>query len=94
MSIAVVGLVADDDDVLLVAEFAACTPDHLVRCFERAPVLVPSHDALGGFAGLDLLAELKAVEVRDDDAGLVQFLEQVGREDVALLIVVLRVIWQ
>ena len=41
-----------------------------------------------------LLAQQEGVEVGDDDLGLAQLLQLVGRHDVALAVVVLRVVGQ
>ena len=56
--------------------------------------LALGQDRLRELAGVDLLAQLEGVEVGDDDLGLAELFEQVGGHDVALAVVVLRVVRQ
>ena len=89
-----VGLVVDDDDVLLVAQLAADAAHHLVGGLgEGARLAAAAEDALGQLAGGDFLAELEGVEVGDQDLGLAQLGLQVGRDDVALAVVVVAGRW-
>ena len=69
-AVAVVGLVVDDDDVLLGAQLAADAAHHLVGRFGERAWLPVGEDRLGELAGGDLLAQLEGVEVGDDDLGL------------------------
>ena len=56
--------------------------------------LAVGENRLGELAGGDLLAQQEGVEVGDEDLGLAELLEQIGRHDVALAVVVLRVVGQ
>ena len=71
-AVAVVGFVVDDDDVLLVAQFAAHPANHLVRRFSKRAVAAVRQQALGQLAGLDPLAQQEGMEVGDDDLRLTQ----------------------
>ena len=65
--VAVVGLVVEDHDVLLVAEFPAYASDHLVRRFGERPVVSFSENRLRELSGRDRLAEFESVEVRSTE---------------------------
>ena len=91
-----VRLVVNDDDVLLVAQArgrrgAPSGPASRVNGSRSAG---PGQDRLGELAGRDLLAQLEGVEVGDHDLGLAELLQQVGRHEVALAVVVVRVVGQ
>jgi len=68
MAVTMMGFVIDDDNILLIAEFAANSPDHLIGGFEKdAIALVLFQDGFCQFADLDLFPLHKSVEVGDDD---------------------------
>ena len=70
-AVAVVRLVVDDDDVLLVAQLAADAADHLVgRLRERRSISPLRQNRFGELAGGHLLAQQEGVEVGDQDLGL------------------------
>ena len=87
-AVAVMGLVVDDDDVLLAAEFPADAVDHL----GRGLVEVGAENLLGQLVGLDQLPDLEGVEVGDEDLGPAELPDQVGRDEVAEPVVVLGVV--
>ena len=75
-----VGFVVEDDDVLLAAQLAADAAHHLVgRLGERARLALRSRIALVSLPASPRLAQQEGVEVGDDDLGLAEPLEQVGR---------------
>ena len=97
-AVAVMGLVVEDDDVLL-----ACRSSRQTRRTIWSGVSVNGLGVAVGrpgshfveLAGLDLLAQLEGVEVGDEDLGLAcRPVELLGRDDVALAVVVLRVVGQ
>ena len=93
-AVAVMGFVVEDDDVLLVAQFAADAADHLIGRFGERTRLPVGENRLGELAGGDCFAQLEGVVVRDEDFGLPELVLKLGRHDVALAIVVLRVVGQ
>ena len=89
-AVAVMGLVVDDDDVPLAAEFPADAVDHL----GRGLVEVGAENLLGQLVRLDQLADLEGVEVGDEDLRPAELPDQVGRDEVAEPVVVLGVVGQ
>ncbi len=88
-----VGLVVEDDDLLLGAQLAADAAHHLVgRLGERARLRPSARIDLVSLRGVAPLAQQEGVVVGDDDAGLAEALQQVGRDEVALAVVVVRVV--
>ena len=94
-AVAVVGLVVDDDDVLLVAQLAADAAHHLVGRFGERRLVCPS-------ARIDLVSLPAATFSRSWKAWKLvmrilawpSWSMQLGRDDVALAVVVLRVVGQ
>ena len=73
------GLVVDDDDVLLVAQVAADAPHHLVRRLGEGARSAPlARMSLVSLPAAYALAQLEGVEVGDDDLGLAELVQQFG----------------
>ena len=87
--VAVMGLVVDDDDVPLAAQFAADAVHHLVGRLGERTRLTVGQNLLGQLAGVDRLAQLEGVVVGDDDLGLAELIMELRRNEVALAVVVL-----
>ena len=87
-------LVVDHDDVLFRAQLATHAAHHLVGGFGKGARLAPGQNRLGQFAGRDLLAQCEGVKVGNENFGLAQSRHLVSGQDVALAVVVLRIVRQ
>ena len=92
--VAVVGLVVEDDDVLLVAQFPTDAADHLVRRFGERAVVSLGENRLRELSGRDLLAQFEGVEVRDEILAWPSCSSRWAGNDVPLAVIVLRVVRQ
>src|SRR5208282_3173422 len=81
--VAVVGLVVDDDDVLLVAQLAAHPADHLVGRLGKPVGLTLCQNRFGELACGHLLARQKRMVVGYQNLGLSKLLQWFGGDDVA-----------
>jgi hypothetical protein len=88
------GFVVDDEDVLLVAEVAADTANHLIGGLGKGIRVAAGEDRLGELRRLNLLAQAECVEVRDQNLGLAEPFEEMAGQDIPLAVVVVRVVRQ
>src|SRR6185436_13858128 len=86
--IAVMRLVVDDDDVLLAGEISTDSTDHLVRVFLKRTAVAAVEDRLRQPRRLSLFAQEERVVIGNRNPRLAQSLEQVGRKDIALTVIV------
>ena len=94
--------VIDNDDVFLVAQFAANAPNHLIGCFgERTcscdfsrltTQVVTTQNVFRDLACRHALAQFERMKIGDDDFGFAQFGEQVRWNDVMLAVIVLGIV--
>lgn len=84
------GFIVQHDDVALGAQLTGHPADHLGGGLGEDTRLLPG-DELGQLWRLDLLPELEGVEVGDDDLRPPEVAEPIGRDDVPLAVVALRV---
>ena len=90
--VAVMCLVVEDDDVLLRADASQHPTHHLALGLLEAlevPVRSGQHLLRGGRCA-ELVASQEGVEVRDHHSGRLKTLKEIVREEVALLVVVVR----
>jgi len=92
--VAVVGLVVEHHDVPLGAQFPADAAHYLVGRLREGARVAAGEDLLGEPGCLHALARQEAVIVGDDDLGVTQLRQLVGGHQVALAVVVARVLWE
>jgi hypothetical protein len=90
-AIAVMRLVVQHDDLLPAGQFTAYTPDHLIGRFHERVGLALGQYGLGEFRCLSAFALDEAVVIGDDDGGLAEPLQQIGRQQIAFAVVVRRI---
>ncbi len=88
------GFVVEDDDVFLGTQLAADAAHHLVGSFGERARLPISENRLRDLSGGNSRAQLEGVVVGDDDFCLSEIVIQLGRYNVALAVVVVRVVRQ
>jgi len=88
VAVAVVRLVVEHDDVPPRAQVAAHSADHLRRRLGERAALPTAQHLLGELRHRPGLPQLEGVEVRDGDARLPELGELLGRQHVALAVVV------
>ena len=91
-AVAMVGLVVNNDDILLGTQVAADPPYHLIGGFSKEAWPILPQDALGQFTGIDLFPQFEGMEVGDQDSGTLQFHQPVIRQYVALPVVILWIV--
>ena len=95
VAVAVVGLVVDDQDVLEAHEVGHDALEHLAFGLGRLKVGAPAfEEGAAALGNLEALAQLEGVVVGDDDLGAGDFGQQIGRDQFAVLVVVVRVAGQ
>jgi hypothetical protein len=94
LPVAVVRLVVDDEDVLHAHQVGHHPLQHLAFAFERPEFLAGAalQELPPTLGYLDALAQLEGVVVGDDDLGAAHVVEQVARQQFAVLVVAVGVV--
>jgi hypothetical protein len=86
--------VIEHDDVLLGPQLSANAADHLVGRFGKGAARPAGKDRLGDLGGGELLSQLERMVIRDEDLRTTQLFVMRRWHDVALPVVVVRVVGQ
>ena len=91
-----VRLVVQHHDVLDAHQLRHDALEHLPLGFERLQLLAaPAFDRFAcAFCDVHPLAQLEGVVIGDDDLGVIDVTEHVGRHDLAVAVIALGIVWQ